>query len=52
MYKILIVILLDLRSIFKNRGVTAVIYMLIRMCYRRPDGHCLGLICIYIYFKK
>jgi hypothetical protein len=22
------------------------------MCYRGPDGHCLGLFCIYIYFVK
>jgi hypothetical protein len=22
------------------------------MCYRRPDGHCLGLFCIYIILKK
>jgi hypothetical protein len=24
--------------------------MFIRMCYRRPDGHCLGLFCIYNIF--
>jgi hypothetical protein len=26
--------------------------MFIRMCYRGPDGHCLGHFCVYIYFKK
>jgi hypothetical protein len=24
--------------------------MFVRVCYRGPDGHCLGIFCIHIYF--
>jgi hypothetical protein len=43
-------IFLELRDIFKIAG-RRLWYnkMFIRMCYRGPDEHCLGLFCIYIY---
>jgi hypothetical protein len=50
MYKILIVYSLGLRDLFKNRGATAKNKMFIRLCYRGPDGHSLGLFCTYIFF--
>jgi hypothetical protein len=44
-------VFLELREIFKNREVTAMMTFK-RMYYRGPDEHCLGHFCIYIYLKK